>query len=97
MYAIIATGGKQYKVAKDETIEVEKLNGNVGDKVELEVLMVSNNGSVDTGSGKKATATIVSQFKDKKIIVYKYKAKKNERKKQGHRQPHTKLKIESIN
>jgi large subunit ribosomal protein L21 len=98
MYAIIATGGKQYKVAPNDTLEVEKLEGKPGDVVEIDVLMLSTtSGNIDTNTTVKAKATIISQLRDKKIVVYKYKPKKNERKKQGHRQPHTKLKIISIN
>ena len=99
MYAIIATGGKQYKVENGMKLEVEKLNANVGDTVKFDVLLVSDENAVVTGNplaGAYAEAEVLAQGKDKKIIVFKYKAKKNERKKQGHRQPFTKVLIKSI-
>lgn len=101
MYAVIETGGKQYRVQKDDVLFVEKLDANEGDKVELDkVLLVSNEGDLSAGKpyvdGAKVEATVLKQDKAKKIVVYKYKAKKNYRKKQGHRQPYTKLKIEDI-
>ncbi|MCI7530458.1 MAG: 50S ribosomal protein L21 [Eubacteriales bacterium] len=99
MYAIIATGGKQFKVEKDQIIKVEKLALNKGDKVSLDVVMLSDEGKVLVGEDvKKAKVEAEVLYSDKfdKIIVYKYKAKKNERKRQGHRQPYTALKILSI-
>ena len=100
MFAIVQTGGKQYKVAEGDVISVEKLDRAVGDKVNLEVLLVSDNGKVVAGnpSVKDAVceAEVVSHGKGDKIVVFKYKPKKNERKKQGHRQPFTQLKILSI-
>lgn len=98
MYAIVLTGGKQYKVSKGDIIEVEKLEGTTGAKVELEVLMTVDKDKVTVGKDvtAKVTATVVSQNKGKKIVVFKYKAKKNVRKKKGHRQFFTKLKITSI-
>ncbi len=99
MYAIIATGGKQFKVEKDQIIKVEKLEANVGDKIKLDVLMLSDDGNVLTGDEvKKAKVEAEVLYNDKfdKVIVYKYKSKKNERKRQGHRQPFTALKILSI-
>lgn len=99
MYAIIENGSKQYKVAVDEIVKLEKLNANVGDKVSFNVLFVSDENGIKTAAeAAKYTAEgeVVAQDKDKKIIVYKYKAKKNERKKQGHRQPFTKVKILSV-
>lgn len=100
MYAIIQTGGKQYRVAENDTIRVERLDVETGDKVNLEVIMISNDGSVVCGKKvAKATVTaeVMGQDKAKKIIVYKYKAKKNVRSRQGHRQPFTMLKITAIN
>ena len=101
MYAIVETGGKQYRVEKDEIINVEKLNANVGDKVELPVMMLVADGKVTNGNpyieGAKVTAEVVEQGKADKIVVFKYKAKKNYRRKQGHRQPYTALKILSVN
>ena len=99
MYAIIANGSKQYKATVGETIKFEKLAANVGDKVEFEVLLVSDENGVKLGEevkNLKAIGEVLAQDKMKKIIVYKYKAKKNVRKKQGHRQPLTAVKIVSI-
>lgn len=99
MYAIIANGSKQYKATVGDVIKFEKLEANVGEKVEFEVLLVSEDGTVKLGNdvaGVKAVGEVVAQDKAKKIIVFKYKAKKNIRKKQGHRQPFTAVKIESI-
>lgn len=99
MYAIIENGNKQYKVAEGDLVSVEKLNGAEGDKVSFKALMVSDGDAIKAGAeaeNVKVTGTIVKQGKAKKIIVFKYKAKKNERKKQGHRQPFTSVKIEKI-
>ena len=99
MYAIIDNGNKQYKVAEGDLVKVEKLNANVGEEVTFNVLMVSDENGIKTGAdvaNAKVTATVVKQDKAKKIIVFKYKPKKNERKKQGHRQPFTAVKIEKI-
>ena len=99
MYAIVTTGNKQYKVAKDDIIKVEKLEANVGDSVKLDVVMLNDEGKVLCGKDvAKASvkAEVVAQDKAKKILVFKYKAKKNERKRQGHRQPFTALKITEI-
>ena len=99
MYAIIDNGNKQYKVAVGDIVKLEKLNANEGDTVTLNVVMVSDENGIKVGAdvaNAKVTATVVRQAKDKKIIVFKYKAKKNERKKQGHRQPFTAVKVEAI-
>ena len=99
MYAIIDNGNKQYKVAEGDVVRVEKLAANEGDTVAFKVLMVSDENGIKTGAevaNAKVTATVVKQDKAKKIIVFKYKAKKNERKKQGHRQPFTQIQIQSI-
>lgn len=101
MYAIVETGGKQFKVSQGDTIVVEKLNVNVGDSVTLDkVLLVQTQNGTKVGSptldGASVTAKVVSHGKAKKIIVFKYKAKKNYHKKQGHRQPFTTLTIESV-
>ena len=103
MYAIVKTGGKQYKVAEGDVLFVEKLDAQAGDVVTLnEVLACTNaEGELVVGDpvveGASVTAKVVEQGKAKKVIVYKYKAKKDYRRKQGHRQPYTKLVIESIN
>ena len=102
MYAIVKTGGKQYKVAQGDVLFVEKLEANEGDVVTLDqVLAVAGENGITVGApvveGATVTAKVVAQGKAKKVIVYKYKAKKDYRRKQGHRQPYTKLVIESIN
>ena len=102
MYAIIKTGGKQYQVNVGDVVFVEKLDVNEGDTVTLDkVLAVSDGADLKVGTpyvdGATVTATAVKNGKDKKIIVYKYKPKKGYHKKQGHRQPYTKLEIQKIN
>lgn len=102
MYAIIKTGGKQFRVSEGDVIRVERLSSEEGEKVSFdEVLMVGGDGEIKTGSpnieGATVEGTVVKHGKAKKIIVFKYKAKKNYRKKQGHRQPFTQVKIEKIN
>ena len=100
MFAIVQCGGKQYKVSENDVISVEKITNAVGDKVNLDVMLVSENGTVVAGNpfveGAVCEAEVVAHGKGDKIVVYKYKPKKNERKKQGHRQPFTQLKITSI-
>lgn len=96
MYAIIKTGGKQYRVSEGDILDVEKLDGEIGSKVEFETLMTVDGEKVDTKPTKKAAAEIVTHAKGKKIVVYKYKAKKNVRKKAGHRQSYTRVKITSL-
>ena len=99
MYAIIENGGKQYKVSEGDYVKLEKLPQEKGEEVTLPVVMIVDGATVKTGSevgGAKVTATVQRQDKEKKIIVFKYKSKKNERKKQGHRQPYTAVKIEKI-
>jgi len=101
MYAVIETGGKQYRVEEGDTIFVEKLDVEAGEKVDFsEVLVVSKDGDLVVGKphveGAKVEATVVEQGKGKKVIVFKYKAKKGFRKKQGHRQPYTKVKVDKI-
>jgi large subunit ribosomal protein L21 len=101
MYAVIATGGKQYRVAEGDVIFVEKLAGEIDEQIVFsEVLTVVEDGSVKVGApyleGAKVTAKVVKQGKDKKILVYKYKSKANYRRRQGHRQPYTKVSIEKI-
>ena len=102
MYAIIETGGKQYKVAEGDVVFVEKLDVEEGAAVTLDkVLVVANGEDIKVGApyvdGAAVEAVAVKNGKEKKIIVYKYKAKKGYHKKQGHRQPYTKLEIKKIN
>ncbi len=100
MFAVIQTGGKQYKVSENQVLDVEKIDRAEGDQVELDVLMVSDGKTVKTGnpvlSSVKCVAQVVAHGKADKIVVFKYKPKKNIRKKQGHRQPFTRIKIVSI-
>ncbi len=98
MFAIIETGGKQYRVSVGDVIDVEHLDAEEGATVELKVLMTGEGANIAAGGDvtQKATATVVKQYKAKKVVVFKYKAKKNVRKKQGHRQYYTRIKIDSI-
>lgn len=101
MYAIIKTGGKQYRVREGATIFVEKLESEVDTAVVFdEVLAVGSEGNLKIGTpvveGAKVTGKVVAQGKEKKILVFKYKAKSNYRRRQGHRQPFTKVVIEKI-
>ena len=101
MYAIIVTGGKQYKVSEGDIIFIEKLNAEEGTTVTFDqVIAVSGNDGLKVGAptvaGATVTATVVKNGKGKKIYVLKYKAKKNEKKKIGHRQPYTKVQIQTI-
>lgn len=102
MYAIIETGGKQYRVSEGDVVYVEKLEAEVGGNVTFDkVILISNDGGVVAGTpfvaGATVTAKVDKQDRAKKILAYKYKAKKNYRRKQGHRQPYTKVTIEKIN
>jgi large subunit ribosomal protein L21 len=101
MYAVIETGGKQYRVQEGDVLKIEKLPIEVGNNVEFDrVLTVVNNGEVKIGrpviAGAKVVGKVLEQDKSKKIIVFKYKAKSNYRRKQGHRQPFTRVVIEKI-
>ena len=101
MYAIIETGGKQYKVQEGDVLYIEKLEANEGDSITFDrVLAVSKGDGLVTGSpvvaGAKVSAKVEKHGKGQKIIVFKYKAKKNYRRKQGHRQPYTKVTIGKI-
>lgn len=101
MYAVIETGGKQYRVQEGDVLFIEKLDIEEGQKVDFDkVLVVSKDGDLAIGKpfveGAKVEASVLEQGKAKKIVVYKYKAKKNYKRKQGHRQPFTKVKVEKI-
>jgi len=101
MFAVIMTGGKQYKVAAGDTIQVEKLDGDAGSKVTLDqVCCVFNDGKASFGSpviaGASVTAEIVGHSRDRKIIIFKKRRRQNYRRKNGHRQHHTTLKITAI-
>ena len=101
MYAIIKTGGKQYRVQEGDNIFVEKLASDVDSEVVFDqVLAVVNDGDVKVGSpvveGAKVTAKVLEQGNEKKVLVFKYKAKSDYRRRQGHRQPYTKVVIEKI-
>lgn len=101
MYAVVKTGGKQYRVSKDDILRVEKLAGEAGDQITLdEVLMVGDGGSVTVGEprvdGASVAAEIVDQMRDKKIIVFKKRRRKNYRRKAGHRQHLTVLRVTDI-
>ena len=100
-YAVIAACGKQYKVSEGDVIKVEKLGVADGETVTFDkVLLVSDGETVignPTIAGASVTASVVCEGKDKKVVVYKYKRKTGYHKKQGHRQPYTKVKIEKIN
>lgn len=101
MYAIIQTGGKQYRVQEGDVLRVEKLDAEAGNTVEIDqVLAVANDGQLKVGTpvveGAKAVLKVLEHGKAKKIIVYKYKPKKNYRRKQGHRQAFTKVVVEKI-
>lgn len=101
MYAIIETGGKQLKVEEGQSIVIEKLEAEAGDTVTFDKVLFIGGEDVKVGAptieGANVTAKVVEQGRDKKIIVFKFKKRKNYRRKQGHRQPFTKVMIEKIN
>ena len=101
MYAIIATGGKQYKVAEGDVIRVEKLGVEAGQTYNIDQVLAVNNGEMIMGTptvaGATVSATVIGEGRAKKVIVYKYKRKTGYHKKNGHRQSYTELKIEKIN
>ncbi len=100
MYAIIATGGKQYKVAEGDIINVEKLGVEAGETVTFDQVLAVSNDGLKVGadvSGATVTGSVIRNGKGKKVIVYKYKRKTGYHKKAGHRQQYTQVKIEKIN
>ena len=101
MYAVIETGGKQYQVEVGDKVKIEKLNVEEGDLVTFDRVLAIGGEEIKIGtpvvSGAKVEAKVLANGKGKKVITYKYKAKKNERTKKGHRQPYTKLTIDKIN
>ena len=101
MYAVIKTGGKQYRVTEGQSLQVEKLTGAPGEKVTFnDVLLVGGGEGLKIGqptvSGARVEAQIVGQLRGPKIIIFKFRRRKNYRRKQGHRQPYTQLKITAI-
>lgn len=100
MYAIIATGGKQYKVAEGDVLKVEKLDVEAGSTVTFDQVVAVSDGSLKVGedvANATVTATVIEQGRGRKVIVYKYKRKTGYHKKNGHRQAYTQVKIEKIN
>ena len=97
MYAIIATGGKQYKVEEGDVIKVEKLGLEAGSEVTFDQVLLVGDKDVKVVDGASVKATVVAEGKSKKVIVYRYKRKTGYHKKNGHRQPFTQVKIEKIN
>ena len=100
MYAIIATGGKQYKVSEGDVIKVEKLDAEAGQAVIFDQVIAISDGALKVGEDVKAStvsATVMEQGRGRKVIVYKYKRKTGYHKKNGHRQAYTQVKIEKIN
>lgn len=101
MYAVIKTGGKQYRVAEGDTLQIEKVAGKAGEKLSFDqVLLIGGSDNVKVGAptvkGAKVDAEIVSQDRGKKIVVFKMRRRKNYRRKQGHRQPYTQIKITGV-
>ena len=100
MYAVIVSGGKQYRVSKGDVIYVEKLDQEVDSTVSFDVLMLGGEDGVEVGTptlaGAKAEGKVVAQVKGEKILIYKYKSKKNYHRRAGHRQAYTKVEITSI-
>ena len=100
MYAIIATGGKQYKVSEGDIIKVEKIDAEAGNTVTFDQVIAVSNDSLKVGAdvaNASVTATVMEQGRAKKVLVYKYKRKSGYHKKNGHRQAYTQVKIEKIN
>ena len=101
MYAIIAAGGRQYRVSQGDVIYIDKVKQEADSKISFDVLMIGGEGEVKVGSpiieGAKVEGKVLAQVKGEKIIVYKYKSKKDSKRKIGHRQPYTKVEITAIN
>ena len=100
MYAIIATGGKQYKVSEGDVIRVEKLNAEPGAEISFDQVIAVSDGTLKVGAdvaGATVAATVLDQGRGKKVVVYKYKRKTGYHKKNGHRQAYTQVKIDKIN
>ena len=101
MYAVIETGGKQYKVQQGDVVFIEKLDAEAGSTVTFDKVLVLGGDDLKVGApyvdGATVSASVVKQGKSKKVIVYKYKPKKGYHKKRGHRQPYTKVEITAIN
>ena len=100
MYAVVRTGGKQYKVAPEQKVRVEKLPGEVGDTIELDEVLLTSDEAVKVGTprveGARVIGTITEQGRGPKIVVFKLKRRKNYRRKQGHRQDYTEIRVDKI-
>jgi len=100
MYAVIRTGGKQYRVAQDDVVNIERIGAAVGDEVSFDVLAVGAGEGLKIGTplveGAQVTGKVLKHDRDRKIIVYKFKRRKKYRRKKGHRQPYTRIQITGI-
>ena len=100
MYAVVRTGGKQYKVTPEQTLRVEKLPGAVGDTIEFDEVLLTSAEAVKIGTprveGAKVMGTIMAQGRGPKIVIFKLKRRKNYRRKQGHRQDYTEIRVDKI-
>ena len=100
MYAIIAAGGRQYRVSQGDVIYIDKVNQEADSKISFDVLMIGGDGDVKVGNpvlkGAKVEGKVLAQVKGEKITVYKYKSKKDSKRKIGHRQPYTKVEITEV-
>ena len=97
MYAIVDIKGKQFKVEKDQTLEIPKINDEVGSKIEFnKILLTNDNGKISTNSSMKIIAKVLSHEVDDKVIVFKFKRRKGYQKKNGHKQQYTKIKIQDL-